>query len=235
MSIFVNPLQFGPNEDLERYPRTFDADLAKLEAAGVAAVFAPSAEEMYPRGLGQTHVVPGPASAILEGERRPGHFDGVLTVVAKLFGIVRPDVAVFGRKDAQQLHLIARMAADLDLGIEIAGAPTLRADDGLALSSRNVYLGDDERMAALALSRALAAAADAGATGGRAGALAAGLAVLEAEPLVRLDYLEIVDPDDFSPVTDAHAGPALVLVAARVGETRLIDNRSADLQVADAD
>lgn len=231
VSIFVNPMQFGPNEDLERYPRTFDDDLAKLEASGVAAVFAPSAAEMYPRGLGQTRVVAGPAGSILEGERRPGHFDGVLTVVAKLFGIVRPDIAVFGRKDAQQLHLIERMADDLDLGIEILGAPILRADDGVALSSRNVFLAPDERAAARSLPRALEAAAEAGASGGRSASLAAGRAVLDGEPLVTLDYLEIVDPDDFAPVDDTRRGTVLVLVAARVGATRLIDNTSVDLDV----
>uniref|UniRef100_UPI0010C76EA2 pantoate--beta-alanine ligase n=1 Tax=Nocardioides dongxiaopingii TaxID=2576036 RepID=UPI0010C76EA2 len=171
VSIFVNPLQFGPGEDLDRYPRTFDADLEVCARAGVDVVFAPSVDEVYPGGLPQVTVHPGPLGDVLEGRTRPGHFAGVLTVVAKLFGLVRPDVAVFGQKDYQQLVLIARMAADLCLGVEVLGAETRREDDGLALSSRNVYLDPAQRRDAVALGRALRAAGEAGAARGGPAAL----------------------------------------------------------------
>jgi pantoate--beta-alanine ligase len=220
VSIFVNPLQFGPAEDFDRYPRTLHADLATL--AGLAdAVFAPSVAEMYPDGPTQTRVTGGEAAALFEGESRPGHFDGMLTVVAKLLNIVQPDVALFGQKDAQQIFLVCRMVADLDLPVGIEAVPTVREADGLALSSRNRFLDEGARRASVQLSRALAAAADA-APQGVAAALAAAHAGL-ASP-VRLDYLAIVDPRTFHPVDDGYHGPALVLIAARVGDTRLIDN-----------
>ncbi|MGN6577580.1 MAG: pantoate--beta-alanine ligase [Nocardioides sp.] len=220
VSVFVNPLQFGPGEDLDRYPRTFDADLERCAAAGVDVVFAPSVDEVYPGGEPQVTVEPGPLGTVLEGATRPGHFRGVLTVVAKLFGLVQPDLAVFGQKDYQQLVLIRRMVADLCLPVEVVGAPTVREDDGLALSSRNRYLSVEERGLALVLSRALRAAVDAGPRGAEA-ALAAAHDVLDEAPGVDLDYIALTDPD----LGEAPAsGEARVLVAARVGTTRLIDN-----------
>ncbi|MEU8268080.1 pantoate--beta-alanine ligase [Sphaerisporangium sp. NPDC049002] len=224
VSIFVNPLQFGPNEDFSRYPRTFDADLRVCAAEGVSLVFAPSAEEMYLPDR-QVGVSTGQMGTVAEGAFRPGHFDGVLTVVLKLFNLVQPDAAVFGQKDAQQLAMIRRMVADLNLPITIAGAPTVREPDGLALSSRNRYLSAAERVTALALSAAL-----------REGAgqtrpediLHAAHAVLDkaadADPPLVLDYLSLVDPATFTPVADGHRGEAVLAVAARVGTTRLIDN-----------
>jgi pantoate--beta-alanine ligase len=217
VSIFVNPLQFGPDEDLDRYPRTLDTDLELLAREGVALVFAPPAAEMYPSGRPAVTVDAGPLGNLLEGATRPGHFAGVLTVVTKLLGLVRPDVAVFGEKDYQQLALIRRTVADLELGVRIEGAETVRDPDGLALSSRNRYLTPDQRSEALALSRALHRGADEGPNG--AGA------VLEAatEELrgVDVDYLALRGVD-LGPAPDA--GPARLLVAARVGTTRLIDN-----------
>ena len=222
VSIFVNPLQFGPGEDLDRYPRTLDADVAALE--GLAdVVFAPTAAEMYPNGPSQTRVTAGESGTLFEGASRPGHFDGVLTVVSKLFHIVQPDVAVFGQKDAQQVHVIGRMVDDLNLPVTIAVVDTVREEDGLALSSRNRYLGEDDRVAAVTLSQALRAAAGA-AEGGVPAALAAAHARIEAEPAVKLDYLAIVDPESFREASPDHHGPALMLIAARVGTTRLIDN-----------
>ncbi|MFF1572567.1 pantoate--beta-alanine ligase [Leifsonia sp. NPDC058292] len=222
VSIFVNPLQFGPTEDLERYPRTLDADVAQLD--GLAdLVFAPTAAEMYPSGAPETRVTAGAVASLYEGEVRPGHFDGMLTVVAKLFNIVAPDVAVFGQKDAQQVHLVGRMVGDLDLPVTIAVVDTVREQDGLALSSRNRYLDDDQRAAAVVLSQALAAAA-AAAPKGTDAVLAAARARLAAEPAVKLDYLVVVDPETFLAVDAEHHGPATVLVAARFGTTRLIDN-----------
>jgi pantoate--beta-alanine ligase len=222
VSIFVNPTQFGPHEDLDRYPRTLDADLEACAAAGVDVVFTPTVEEMYPRGLATDAVTvdPGPAGDVLEGASRPGHFAGVLTVVAKLFGLVRPDVAVFGEKDYQQLALIRRMAADLCLGVDVVGGETVREADGLAMSSRNRYLDAEQRADAVALSRALFAAQEA-AHLGVDGALAAARAELRRTHLVDLDYLEVTAPD-LGPAPDR--GPARMLVAARVGSTRLIDN-----------
>ncbi|MCH1866134.1 pantoate--beta-alanine ligase [Nocardioides sp. CFH 31398] len=219
VTVFVNPLQFGQGEDLDRYPRTLDADLETCAAHGVDAVLAPSVDEVYPGGRPQVTVHPGPLGDVLEGASRPGHFAGVLTVVAKLFGLVRPDVAVFGEKDYQQQTLVRRMALDLALGVDVLTVPTRREPDGLALSSRNRYLDADQRRSALALSAALRAAADAGARGADA-ARAAALAVLDAEPGVDLDYLALVAPDlGDAPTT----GDARLLVAARVGTTRLID------------
>jgi pantoate--beta-alanine ligase len=225
VSIFVNPLQFGPREDLANYPRTLDQDVARLAERGVSLVFAPTAAEMYPDGQVGIRVSAGEVGSRLEGRTRPGHFDGMLTVVAKLFHIVGPDVAVFGEKDGQQLFLVRRMARDLDFPVTVHGVRTVRADDGLALSSRNVYLDGAGRRSALALSAALDAAAATGGSG--VGAVtAAAQAVLDGEPGVDLDYLAVVDPETFLPVADGYSGTALVLVAARVGSTRLIDNRS---------
>lgn len=222
VSIFVNPLQFGAGEDLDRYPRTLDADVAALN--GLADfVFAPTAAEMYPRGESSTRVTAGAVGRLYEGASRPGHFDGMLTVVAKLFAIVQPDVAVFGQKDAQQVHLVGRMVDDLNLPLSIAVVDTVREVDGLALSSRNRYLDPVARAAAVALSRALAAGAEA-VTGGVVATLAAARRSVEAEPVVRLDYLVMVDQETFLEVAPDHHGPALMLIAARVGTTRLIDN-----------
>ncbi len=216
-SIFVNPLQFGAGEDLDRYPRTPESDLAALAGKGVELVFAPSVEEMYPGGQPAVTVAPGPLGGLLEGASRPGHFAGVLTVVTKLFGLLRPDVAVFGDKDYQQLVLIRRAVADLELGVEVVGVPTVREPDGLALSSRNRYLSAADRERALALSRGLRAGVAAGA-GGAGAVLAAATAELAG---VDVDYLALRGPDlGAAPAT----GPARLLVAARVGGTRLIDN-----------
>ncbi|WP_307859129.1 pantoate--beta-alanine ligase [Desertivibrio insolitus] len=223
VTIFVNPLQFGANEDLDRYPRTLEADVEKLAAKGVHLVFAPSVDAMYPDGPSQTRVTAGQVGGLYEGKTRPKHFDGMLTVVTKLFNIVTPDIAVFGQKDAQQVFLVRRMVKDLDLPIEIEVVETVRENEGLALSSRNVYLTPEERRAALALSVSLEAASSA-ADRGVDGVVRAAQAVFAEEPLVTLDYLVVVDPETFLPVDDGYRGPATVLVAARVGSTRLIDN-----------
>jgi pantoate--beta-alanine ligase len=220
VSVFVNPTQFGPGEDFDRYPRTWDADLAALAEEGADLVFHPAVEEIYPAGALGVTVQPGPVGGILEGAIRPGHFAGVLTVVATLFGLVRPDVALFGEKDYQQLILIRAMARELALGVEVVGVPIVRDDDGLALSSRNRYLAPDQRAAALAVPAALRAGAAAGA-GGPAAVLAAAAAVLDAEPGLVRDYLELAGPD-LGPRPDA--GAARLLVAARTGSTRLLDN-----------
>ena len=227
VSIFVNPMQFGPGEDLDRYPRTFDSDLDVCAAEGVDVVFAPSVEEVYPGGEPQVTLDPGPLATILEGRTRPGHFRGVLTVVAKLFGLVDPDLAFFGQKDYQQLVLIRRMVADLCSGIEVVGVETVREYDGLALSSRNRYLDERARATALALSKALAAGAGAGPEGARE-VLAAARAVLDGPDAegVDVDYLELTAPD-LGPAPDT--GEARLLVAARVGTTRLIDNTALTL------
>ncbi|WP_030019192.1 pantoate--beta-alanine ligase [Streptomyces monomycini] len=276
VTVFVNPLQFGAGEDLDRYPRTLEADLALAGAAGADAVFAPAAGEVYPGGAPQVRITAGPMGDLLEGASRPGHFDGVLTVVGKLLHLTRPDVALFGQKDAQQLAVIERMVADLNFDVRIVGVPTVREDDGLALSSRNRYLSAADRRTALALSRALFAARDrlaaeealrdrasyathaAHRAQGRSAALAAlgedraaadahALAHAAATPLrgpsvaraaarvvledaarldppLALDYVALVDPSDFTEVTDAYEGEAVLAVAAKVGTTRLIDN-----------
>jgi len=217
VTIFVNPLQFGPHEDLSRYPRTLDADLDLCRAEGVDVVFAPAVDEIYPHGEPAVRVDPGPLATVLEGASRPGHFDGVLTVVLKVFNVVRPDFAFFGEKDYQQLALIRAMVADLDVGVRIVGVPTVREPDGLARSSRNRYLSAEQRELALSLSRALRAGASA--TGGPAGVLAAARAEIPAG--VEVDYLALTDPR-LGPAPER--GPARLLVAARVGTTRLIDN-----------
>ena len=219
-SIFVNPTQFAPGEDFEEYPRTFDADLERCAEAGVDVVFAPTIDTMYPTGLDTTVMVdPGPLGSILEGSVRPGHFRGVLTVVAKLFGLVRPDVAVFGEKDYQQLVLIRQMAEALCLAVDVQGCPTVRDPDGLALSSRNAYLSPDEREQATALSRALRAGAAVAADGSEA-VLAAAQSVIDTVP-IDLDYLTLTNPDLGEP---APGEEARLLIAARVGKPRLIDN-----------
>ncbi|MET0235151.1 MAG: pantoate--beta-alanine ligase [Kibdelosporangium sp.] len=218
-SIFVNPLQFAPNEDLERYPRPLQADLEVCREERVEIVFTPDRAAMYPPGS-QVTVHPGPLGDELEGSVRGGHFAGVLTVVAKLFNIVRPDFALFGEKDYQQLVLIKQMVADLDMETRVIGVPTVREPDGLALSSRNVYLNDEQRESAVTLSAALAAGAYAG-SGGQEDVLKAAREVLAAHPEVTLDYLEVRAPD-LGPAPEQ--GAARLLVAARVGTTRLIDN-----------
>lgn len=223
-SVFVNPMQFGPHEDLARYPRTPEADTERLDEVGVDAVFLPSLEEMYPHGgRSATIVTAGHLGTVLEGRSRPGHYDGVLTVVAKLFGIVQPDVAVFGEKDAQQLFLVRRMVRDLDMPVEIVGQPTVREADGLALSSRNRFLQAGERQDALTLVRALDAAG-ASADRGVEAMLAAAQAVFAEQTGATLDYLAIVDPATFTSAGEDHHGRVQVLVAARVGTVRLIDN-----------
>lgn len=224
-TIFVNPLQFGPNEDFDRYPRTFAADLDSCEAEGVDLVFAPAREEMYPEGGPQVSVVPGPLGEILEGASRPGFFHGVLTVVLKLLNLTRADLAYFGEKDYQQLTMVRRMVRDLELGVEIVGVPTVREPDGLALSSRNRYLDGAERRAALTLSGALRAAVAAGGEGPEA-ALAAAHKRFADGGGAELDYLVLTDPD-LGPAP--RAGKARILVAARVGATRLIDNLPLEL------
>jgi pantoate--beta-alanine ligase len=256
VSIFVNPLQFGPGEDLERYPRMLEADLRTLAPLEVAGVFAPPVAELYPprpcsaeptpaglqsaAGLqssgGQqssggrqssgadTRVTAGHVATLFEGATRPGHFDGVLTVVSKLLNIVQPDVVLFGQKDAQQVFLVKRMLADLNVPVAVEVVPIVREDGGLALSSRNRYLSAEQKQSAMALSASLAAAA-ASAPAGRDTALAAAQGVVSSEQSVKLDYFAIVAPDTFLPVAADFRGPALAILAAYVGTTRLIDNR----------
>ncbi|GAB4086521.1 pantoate--beta-alanine ligase [Myceligenerans cantabricum] len=228
VTIFVNPLQFGEGEDLAAYPRDLDGDVEKLASVGADVVFAPGPDVVYPFGEPIVRVSAGRIGEILEGEFRPGHMGGVLTVVLKLLHLVRPDVALFGEKDAQQLMAVRRMAADLDLDVEIVGVPTVRDADGLALSSRNAYLSDDERESALALSRALRAGAGAAAEGAPEVRRAAS-DILNAAEGVQVDYLALVDPTTVDDVPTDHKGPALLLVAARVGTTRLIDNQAVEV------
>jgi pantoate--beta-alanine ligase len=219
VSIFVNPLQFGPGEDLERYPRPLEADLEACREEGVELVFLPGVDDMYPAGA-DTAVTPGPLGAKLEGAVRPGHFAGVLTAVAKLFHIVAPDLAFFGEKDYQQLVLVKKMVRDLDFGLAVVGVPTVREPDGLALSSRNAYLSDVDRARADTLQRALRSGAGASAHGPEA-VLATARVVLAEQPAIEVDYLALRDAD-LGPTPTA--GPARLLVAARLGGTRLIDN-----------
>lgn len=219
VSIFVNPTQFGPTEDLDRYPRTPQTDLAMCAEEGVGLLFMPDAEQVYRPGLG-IRVEAGELAAHLEGAVRPGHFSGVLTVVAKLFGMVAPHVAIFGEKDYQQLVLIRAMSRELAMGVDVHGLPTVREADGLALSSRNRYLVGDQRGVALALSQALWAG-QAAASGGADAAIRAARSELDAEPDLEIDYLALTDPE-LGPAPET--GPARLLVAARLGSTRLIDN-----------
>jgi len=223
-SIFVNPLQFGPNEDFSKYPRTFERDCRLLDAEGVAVLFAPTAQTMYPAGA-VTSVEVHDISDRLDGRSRPGHFKGVTTVVAKLFNIVQPDVAFFGQKDAAQVAIIRRMVRDLNMDVEIAVGPIVREPDGLAMSSRNAYLVGNERKQALVLNHALIAIRSRFEAGERnlTALLDSGRRVLAKEPAAKLDYLEAVNPDTLEPVSDLKAG-ALVAIAAWVGSTRLIDN-----------
>ncbi len=225
LSIFVNPLQFGPNEDYAAYPRTLDRDVELAAGRGVDIVFAPDVREMYPHGEPAVRVVPGPMADRLCGAFRPGHFEGVLTVVAKLFNIVQPDVAVVGQKDYQQSVLIRRMVADLDMPIVIDVAPTVREPDGLAMSSRNAYLTGDDRQRALRLWRGLSAAREAYRRGERDAVVLCSLAraELEGDERVRPQYVELVDGETLEPVAQARAGCVLA-VAAYVGNARLIDN-----------
>jgi len=223
VSIFVNPLQFGPNEDLGRYPRTLEADLAMCTREGVRLVFAPSVAEMYPGGRPEVTVDPGPMGQVFEGHFRPGFFGGVLTVVLKLLHLTRPAIAVFGQKDAQQLALVRRMVTDLNLDVVIEPVPTVRDADGLATSSRNRYLSPADRAVALTLPRALRAGQARGAEG-VAAVLAAARDVLRAEPDLAVDYVAVVDPGTFGSAGTRQPGPALLVAAAKTGGTRLIDN-----------
>lgn len=236
-SVFVNPLQFGDPNDLARYPRTLDADAALLESVGVDLVFAPSVEEMYPGGDPLVRVTAGPLGEKWEGASRPGHFDGVLTVVSKLFHLASPGPvagrptafrAYFGQKDAQQLAIVRRMVKDLDFAVEVVGVPIVRAEDGLALSSRNQFLGEEDREAALVLSRALRLM-DERASAHEPLVPDDAVALIESQPGVGLDYFEVVDPDTLEPLAfncreTPFTGEALAIVAARVGDVRLIDN-----------
>jgi pantoate--beta-alanine ligase len=223
-SIFVNPAQFGPREDFSKYPRTFEADCAKLVEANADLVYAPDMGEIYPEGFTTTVTLAGPAKAGLEDLFRPTHFDGVATVVAKLLTQCRPDTAIFGEKDYQQLLVIKQMARDLDLDVTIAGAPTVREKDGLALSSRNIYLSAADRTAAVLLPSTLkSAAAEVRAGGSIAEVEARAAAALTAGGFV-VDYVAVRDAATLAPVTGLAGGPLRVLVAAKLGNTRLIDN-----------
>jgi len=230
VTVFVNPLQFGPEEDLEAYPRDLDADVALLAGAGADVVFAPPVGEVYAGGEPTVRVSAGPIGERFEGAHRPGHFDGVLTVVLKLCHLTRPDVALFGQKDAQQVMAVRRMVRDLDVPVEIVVCPTVRDSDGVALSSRNAYLDREQRRTARALYKALQAAReaadrDAGAEQVRRIAEE----VLAATPGLTIDYVALVTPDDAEDVPDGYRGPALLALAGRVGSTRLIDNEMMDL------
>ena len=226
VSIFVNPTQFGPHEDLSRYPRDLPRDLALLEAAGADVVFTPPVEQVYPEGFG-TYVEPtGALAERLEAATRPGHFRGVATVVTKLLLIVAPDRAYFGQKDAQQVAVVRRLVADLNLPVAVRVLPIVRESDGLAMSSRNKYLGPEDRAAAVVLNRALragAAAFEDKPAGSVTAVIAAMTAVVAAEPRANLDYADVCDPDTFDPLTELRA-PALLAIAAKVGPARLIDN-----------
>lgn len=225
VSIFVNPTQFGASEDLDKYPRTFEEDLELLGELGVPYVFAPSVEEMYPKGPTSTTISAGQVGTMFEGKTRGGHFDGVLTVVAKLLAITSPQFVTFGQKDAQQLFLVRRMVTDLNIPVRLEIIETVRDDDGLALSSRNQFLDSSQREAATILSAALNAATSA-ADSGLDAVIAAAQGALMGESRAELDYFAVVDTDTFMPVPDGFRGPATAIVAARVGDTRLIDNKS---------
>ncbi|MBI2865238.1 MAG: pantoate--beta-alanine ligase [Chloroflexi bacterium] len=224
VSVFVNPTQFGPSEDFVRYPRDTERDLAMLAREEVDVVFMPPVEEVYPNGF-NTSVEVGEVTERLEGACRPGHFRGVATVVNKLFNIVQPNRAYFGQKDAQQAIVIKRMVTDLDMNVEVVVMPTMREEDGLAMSSRNVYLNGEERHAALVLSRSLQQASDLHKRGERSaeGVRRAMTALIEAEKLAEIDYVSVADASTLAEL-DTIAGPALVSIAVRIGKTRLIDN-----------
>jgi pantoate--beta-alanine ligase len=223
-SVFVNPTQFGPGEDFARYPRDLERDRRLLAAAGCDLLFAPEAGELYPAGFASV-LDPGPVAQLLEGQRRPGHFRGVATIVLKLLGIVQPQRAYFGQKDAQQLAVIRRVVRDLEVPVEVVACPTVREPDGLAMSSRNRYLGPEDRLAAAVLHRALVAAREGWAAGERDAAALRGVmrAVLDAEPRARTDYVSVADPASFEELARVE-GPALLCLAAFVGPARLIDN-----------
>jgi pantoate--beta-alanine ligase len=225
VSIFVNPIQFDRTSDFDRYPRAIDDDLAACRAAGVHAVYAPTATAMYPPGF-QTRVVPGALADSLEGEMRPGHFEGVTTVVTKLWAATVPDIALFGQKDYQQLAIVRRMVADLDLGVEIVAVPTSREVDGLARSSRNVRLSVDDRTAAVVIPEALRAAADAFTAGERDAARLRAMATerIEREPRAKAEYVAVVDATTLEPLTTVDR-PAVILTAVWFGDVRLIDNQ----------
>lgn len=226
VSIFVNPLQFGANEDFDKYPRTLQEDAEKLAAANVDVLFAPEVEEVYPNGNQITQHT-GPVGETFEGKIRPGHFDGMLTVVARLFDLVKPDISVFGNKDAQQLFLIRRMVENSNHrwnAMQVIGAPIIREQDGLAMSSRNRYLSASERESAQSISRALRAADTA--DGLAEDRLTAAEQVLATDPAVRLDYVALINPATFEPIEPGFVGRALLIIAAQVGGTRLIDNQS---------
>jgi pantoate--beta-alanine ligase len=223
VTIFVNPLQFGPGEDFDRYPRSLPADVELCRKAGGSLVFAPGIDEVFPAGEPQIRINAGRLGAQFEGAARPGHFDGVLTIVTKLLHLTRPDIAVFGEKDAQQLSLIRRLVVDLDLPVTVHGVPIVRDPDGLALSSRNAYLSAADRAVALAIPRALRAGT-AAAPHGVARVQAAAQAELDREPRIDIDYVAVVDDTDFTDLPDHAHGPARLLIAASVSKTRLIDN-----------
>lgn len=224
VTIFVNPTQFAPGEDFDAYPRTLDADVHALSTVGADLVYAPAVEEVYPHGEARVRIDPGPTAKVLEGATRPTHFAGVCLVVNKVFNRVRPQVALFGRKDAQQLAIIRQMVRDLDMPIQIVGVDIVRAEDGLALSSRNAYLSASERSRALVLSRALLNGAQLAQEGADAAQVVDAVRqMIVSEPGVELDYVALVDPVDFTPVTQGPADVVLA-VAAKVGTTRLIDN-----------
>lgn len=224
VSVFVNPIQFGPNEDYDAYPRDIDHDSTVCEAHGVDAIFHPEPEEMYPENY-STFVVMETLTDALCGASRPGHFRGVCTVVNKLFNIVQPELAFFGQKDAQQLAIIKRMVADLNMNVRVVGCPIVRESDGLAKSSRNAYLSPEERQAALVLSQAVRAGESAVSAGERNAAVVRDLmcAIIEKEPLARIDYIEVVDGLTMQPV-DVIGKSALIALAVYIGSTRLIDN-----------
>lgn len=235
VSIYVNPLQFGPGEDFEAYPRQLEADLALLSELAVDLVFAPSDEEMYPR-TPLVSINPGPVAKVLEGKTRPGHFAGVLQVVHKVIQLVRPEYAIFGEKDAQQLALIKSMVSDLDMPVEIIPLPIQRDTDGLALSSRNTYLSEKEREIALELSASLRLGADAVAQARLTGIKLRGpelrekvAAALGAQEQLQVDYVEVVERDTFLIAGRDYCGPALIVLAAWVGTTRLIDNMEVEI------
>ncbi|MDO5034602.1 MAG: pantoate--beta-alanine ligase [Actinomycetaceae bacterium] len=221
VTVFVNPTQFAPGEDFDKYPRNLEADLAAVASVGADLVFAPATEEIYPNGNANVTLNPGPSATVLEGKTRPTHFAGVLQVVHKMFNITGADVAVFGQKDAQQLAIVRQMVRDLDMPIEIVGAPIVRAEDGLALSSRNSYLSEAEREQALSLSASLKAGKAAAEAGNSADEIKTATRSVLEDAGVRVDYVELVDPTTFESV---ESGEGVLAIAAYVGQTRLIDN-----------
>lgn len=229
VTVFVNPTQFAPGEDFDTYPRDLDADVKAVESVGADLIFAPSPEEVYPNGDASVTIDPGPTAKVLEGETRPTHFAGVCLVVHKMFNITGADVAVFGQKDAQQLAIVRQMVRDLDMPIEIIGAPIVRAEDGLALSSRNAYLSEEERNRALSLSRALKAGKEVAASGASAAEIKQEASSVLTNNDVEIDYVEFVDPVSFESI---ESGEGVLAIAAYVGKTRLIDNAIVEVRNA---